>query len=437
MTELLSQTPGDQTYRVAARKYRPKTFDALIGQEAMVKVLTNAITLGRLPHAILLTGTRGVGKTTTARLLARALNCVGTDGQSGPTLSPCGICSSCVAIDQDAHLDVIEMDAASRTGVDDVREVIEASRYKAVSARYKIYIIDEVHMLSKSAFNALLKTLEEPPPHVKFIFATTEIRRVPETVLSRCMRFDLRRVDIPVLMEHLQKISSLEEASIEPEALALLARAAAGSVRDGMSLLDQAITLSEKKITRQSVQGMLGLVDQSSLLNLYEGIIKGDAGLCLKMFQSFYGDGADPVLLIEDLMSLTHTLHALKVAPETLKDPRFSGEEMERLKNWTAQLSVPMLSRLWQGLLKGLEEMKQAPNAEMAGEMVLIRLCYLQNLPTPSEVIQQLVKMPESANANAQTQIVSELSIAQEVPSSPMIKAALAAFPGAKIESLA
>lgn len=446
MTELFSNTDST-AYTVSARKYRPKTFEGLVGQEAMVKVLTNAINTGRVPHAFILTGIRGVGKTTTARLLARALNCVGSDGKGLPTVNPCGICDSCTAIDKDSHIDVMEMDAASRTGVDDVREVIEAARYKAVSARYKIYIIDEVHMLSKSAFNALLKTLEEPPPHVKFIFATTEIRRVPETILSRCMRFDLKRIENSILIQHFQMVAENEGAKIDNEALGLLARAADGSARDGLSLLDQAITLSAGHVTRETIQEMLGLVDQSLTLDLYETLMSGEAAQGIDLFNKMYEQGADPITILQDLLNLTHSLQILKVAPQTHADNSFSENDKARLFTWSEKLSIPTLTRVWQVLLKGLEEVKIAPSALNGGHMVIVRLSYLSHMPTPNEVIATLTsefretqkkeishdtivqpeKIPTQANVN------QPRPASQETQDS-LIKAAMNAFPGATVE---
>ena len=311
-----SEAAATLPYRVLARKYRPVDFTTLVGQEAMVRTLRNAIATGRIAHAFMLTGVRGVGKTTTARIIARALNCVGADGKGGPTVDPCGVCDNCKAITEDRHVDVIEMDAASRTGIDDVRELIEGVRYRPVSARYKVYIIDEVHMLSKKAFNALLKTLEEPPPHVKFLFATTEIRKVPVTVLSRCQRFDLKRVPQDVLVEHFGRIAETEKVEISPEALALLARAADGSVRDGLSMLDQAIAHGGGVVDAAQVRDMLGLADRSRVLELFEKTMRGDAPAVVAALGEMHDAGADPVVVLQDLLELTHWVTRLKVAPE-------------------------------------------------------------------------------------------------------------------------
>src|SRR5690242_9113324 len=303
-------------YRVLARKYRPQTFAEVIGQEAMVRTLSNAIAEGRIAQAFILTGVRGVGKTTTARIIARALNCVGADGAGGPTITPCGECVHCRSIAEDRHVDVIEMDAASRTGVDDIRDLTEGMRYRPVSARYKVYIIDEVHMLSKNAFNALLKTLEEPPPDVIFIFATTEIHKVPVTVLSRCQRFSLRRVPLELLTAHYGEIAKTEGVAAEPAAIALMARAADGSVRDGLSLLDQAIALGGDAITEAAVRDMLGIADRGLVFDLFEAVLKGDAADALQRMTSLYEGGADPLMVLQDLLELTHFLTRAKLVPE-------------------------------------------------------------------------------------------------------------------------
>jgi DNA polymerase-3 subunit gamma/tau len=387
-------------YRVLARKYRPVDFTTLIGQEAMVRTLRNAIATGRIAHAFMLTGVRGVGKTTTARIIARALNCVGRDGKGGPTIDPCGVCANCVAITEDRHVDVIEMDAASRTGIDDVKELIEGVRYRPVSARYKVYIIDEVHMLSDKAFNALLKTLEEPPPHVKFVFATTEIRKVPVTVLSRCQRFDLKRVPLEVLVEHFAGIAAQEKVEVSPEALALLARAADGSVRDGLSMLDQAIAHGGGVVDAAQVRDMLGLADRSRVLDLFEKTLRGDAKAVIAALGEMHDSGADPVVILQDLLELTHWVTRLKVAPEA----GANSADSERAQGlaMAAKLSLASLTRAWTLLMKGLQETLAAPSPVRAAEMALIRLCYTADLPSPSDALKALhngaaVAVPASA----------------------------------------
>jgi DNA polymerase III subunit gamma/tau len=378
-------------YRVLARKYRPSTFAELIGQEAMVRTLSNAIATGRIAHAFILTGVRGVGKTTTARILARALNCVGPDGSGGPTVEPCGRCVHCVAIGEDRHVDVMEMDAASRTGVDDIRDLTEGVRYRPVSGRYKVYIIDEVHMLSKNAFNALLKTLEEPPPDVKFIFATTEIHKVPVTVLSRCQRFSLRRVPAELLIRHYQRIAGVEGVEIEPAALALIARAADGSVRDGLSLLDQAIALSAGRIEEPAVRDMLGIADRRLVFDLLESALRGDAPAALARMDGLYQGGADPLMVLQDLLDLSHFLTRLKLAPEAGSGDPIAEGDRERARPLAEQLAMPVLARTWQMLLKGLEEVQVAPSPIQAAEMVLVRLAYVADLPAPAELIRSIV----------------------------------------------
>ncbi|OKH86556.1 DNA polymerase III subunit gamma/tau [Thalassospira sp. TSL5-1] len=373
-----------------ARKYRPKSFDELIGHGPMVKTLSNALESGRLAHAFILTGVRGIGKTTTARIIARALNCIGPDGKGGPTIEPCGVCQHCRAIAEDRDVDVMEMDAASRTGVDDIRELIEGVRYRPTAARYKIYIIDEVHMLSKSAFNALLKTLEEPPEHVKFIFATTEIRKIPITVLSRCQRFDLRRVQTDELVAHYRRIAGLENAEIEDEALALIARAADGSVRDGMSLLDQAISHGAGKVTTQQVRDMLGLSDRSRIFDLFDLTMKGEINEALELLGAQYALGGDPAVMLQDLLDLTHWLTRVKLAPDAADDPGVSQIERERGREIAAKLAMPQLTRAWQMLLKGLEETRIAPSPIQAAEMILIRLAYAAEMPSPGDLIKKL-----------------------------------------------
>ncbi len=397
MSDQSSDQPAAESYRVLARKYRPQTFAELIGQDSLVRILTNAIAADRLPHAFILTGVRGVGKTSTARIIARALNCVGTDGAGGPTAEPCGVCEHCTAITEDRHVDVLEMDAASRTGVGDIRELIDGVRYRPTSARYKIYIIDEVHMLSTSAFNALLKTLEEPPEHVKFIFATTEIRRVPVTVLSRCQRFDLRRIDAERLVSHFTDIARREDARIAAAAISLIARAADGSVRDGLSLLDQAIThaggvAGEHEIAEAEVRDMLGLADGAQLYDLFHGVMKGEIGAALELLSAMYEAGADPVVILQDLLGLTHWLTRLKLAPETAAAAGISEIERVRGGEMAAALAMPVLGRTWQMLLKGVGEARTAPSAIQAAEMVLVRIAYAAELPTPAEIVAALGK---------------------------------------------
>ncbi|WP_372398229.1 DNA polymerase III subunit gamma/tau [Azospirillum sp. HJ39] len=391
-TALSAPAPAPATglaYRVLARKYRPKTFDELIGQDALVRTLSNAIQSGRIAQAFMLTGVRGVGKTTTARIIARALNCTGPDGTGGPTVSPCGVCDNCRAIAEDRHVDVMEMDAASHTGVDDIREIIDGVRYSPVSARYKLYIIDEVHMLSKSAFNALLKTLEEPPSHVKFVFATTEIRKVPVTVLSRCQRFDLRRVDAQVLKEHFTRITALEGAEIEGDAAALVARAADGSVRDGLSLLDQAIALAAGTVTAQQVRDMLGLADRTRVIDLFESAVSARPAEAMDILSDLHRVGADPVVILQDLLDLVHNLTRLKVVPDSANDPSLPEAERTRGAVLSGKLGMPALTRAWQLLLKGLGEVQAAPVPQQALEMVIVRLSYAADLPTPGELIRQ------------------------------------------------
>jgi DNA polymerase-3 subunit gamma/tau len=390
-------------YRVLARKYRPSNFTGLIGQDALVRTLRNAFASGRIAHAFMLTGVRGVGKTTTARIIARALNCIGPDGKrTTPTIDPCGVCEPCRAIAESRFVDVQEMDAASRTGIDDIREIIEGTRYAPAAARYKVYIIDEVHMLSKQAFNGLLKTLEEPPPHVKFIFATTEIRKVPVTVLSRCQRFDLRRIETPVLSAHLADIAAKERIAIAPAALSLIARAAEGSVRDALSLLDQAIAHhageASDAITGEAVRDMLGLADRGRVLDLFEKLMGGEIPLALAEFQSLYDAGADPLVVMQDLLETTHFLTRVKVAPgaEGFFDGG-SGEAM-RAVTMAGKLTVPALTRAWQMLLKGLLEVRDASNPYPAAEMALVRLAYAADLP-PTERLVRTLRDSEPAPA--------------------------------------
>ncbi|MCC6913887.1 MAG: DNA polymerase III subunit gamma/tau [Rhodospirillaceae bacterium] len=378
-------------YQVLARKYRPTTFEALRGQDALVRTLTNAITSGRLAHGYMLTGVRGVGKTTTARLIARALNCVGVDGTGGPTPTPCGVCVHCTAIAEDRHVDVLEMDAASRTGIDDIRELLEGVRYRPVSARYKIYIIDEVHMLSDKAFNALLKTLEEPPEHVKFIFATTEIRKVPITMLSRCQRFDLRRIESATLQKLFADVSQKEGAAVDDGALALIARAADGSARDGLSILDQAISQAGgKQVGETAVRDMLGLADRALVFDLLEAVMSGDVKTALDVLAGQYAAGASPVVVVQDLLELVHWLTRLKVAPDGAADPALAENERTRGSAMAEKLGMGVLTRAWQMLLKGLGEARAAPMPLQAVEMVLVRLAYAADLPTPADAVKSL-----------------------------------------------
>ena len=379
-------------YRVLARKYRPQSFAEVIGQEAMVRTLSNAIQTGRIAQAFMLTGVRGVGKTTTARIIARALNCVGVDGAGGATISPCGACAHCRSIAEDRHVDVIEMDAASRTGVDDIRELTEGVRYRPVSARYKVYIIDEVHMLSKNAFNALLKTLEEPPPDVKFIFATTEVHRVPVTVLSRCQRFSLRRVPVAQLVEHYRRIAEAERIAVAPGALGLVARAADGSVRDGLSLLDQAIALCGAAVDEAAVRDMLGIADRGLVWTLFETVLRGDAGGALQQMEALYQGGADPQIVLQDLLDLTHFVTRIKLTPEAgASDPLEEGDR-ERAAPLADALAMPVLARAWQMLLKGLEEVLAAPSPAQAASMVLVRLAYVADLPVPADLVRAAMR---------------------------------------------
>ena len=402
----MADSPDTQPYRVLARKYRPSDFTSLIGQEAMVQTLSNAIASGRLAHAFILTGVRGVGKTTTARIIAKALNCNGTDGNGDATAEPCGVCENCVAISEDRHVDVMEMDAASRTGVEDIRELIDGVLYRPVSARYKVYIIDEVHMLSRNAFNALLKTLEEPPEHVKFIFATTEIRRVPVTVLSRCQRFDLRRVKFDVLVDHFAGIAEKEGANITRGAIGLIARAADGSVRDGLSLLDQAIAHSgpETEIGEDVVREMLGVAERVQVFDLFERLMKGEIADALERFDSMYHAGADPGTILQDLAELTHWLTRLKAAPDAAEATPTSDLDLDRGRDVSSRLPMSALARTWQILLKGLAEVRTAHSATQAAEMVLVRIAYAAELPTPAEAISALDReAPSPAPAAAAT----------------------------------
>ena len=379
-----------EAYRVLARKYRPSTFSDLVGQEAMVRTLSNAFDTGRIAHAFLLTGVRGIGKTTTSRIIAKALNCIGRDGAQGPTISPCGVCEPCVAIAASRHIDVMEMDAASRTGIGDIRELIDGVNYLPASARYKVYIIDEVHMLSTAAFNGLLKTLEEPPAHVKFIFATTELRKIPVTVLSRCQRFDLKRLDQPTMTAHLGRIAAAEHIAIDDAALGLLARAAEGSVRDGLSLLDQAIAHGGDIIDPETVRAMLGLSDRTRVFELFRRIMAGETASALEEVRAQYDAGADPQAILRDLLDLTHFLTRIKIAPEAADDLTIADNERPIARDLAARLTMPVLARTWQMLLKGFGEVRDAPSPIAAAEMLIVRLAYAADLPNPADLVRQL-----------------------------------------------
>lgn len=437
----MSDTNQNSGYQVLARKYRPATFADLIGQDAMVRTLKNAFDAGRIAQAFIMTGIRGTGKTTTARIIAKGMNCVGTDGSGGPTTDPCGVCDNCTAIAEGRHVDVMEMDAASRTGVGDIREIIDSVHYRAASARYKIYIIDEVHMLSTSAFNALLKTLEEPPEHVKFIFATTEIRKVPVTVLSRCQRFDLRRIEPEVMIAHLASVAAKENAQIAEDALALITRAAEGSVRDAMSLMDQAISHGAGETTALQVRAMLGLADRGRVLDLFDLIMKGDAAGALQELSAQYADGADPMAVLRDLAEITHWVSVIKITPEAADDPTVGPDERTRGAQMAENLPMRAMTRMWQLLLKALEEVASAPNAMMAAEMAIIRLTHMADLPSPDELVRKLQDTPPPAPApaggasngggggGATTGMTTARAAAQSVTMSGGTSAALAAAP--------
>ncbi len=410
----------DNQYVVLARKYRPQSFNDLLGQDALVQTLTNAIKNNRLHHAYILTGIRGVGKTTTARLIARALNCTGLDGNGGPTIHPCGVCENCKAIAADRHIDVLELDAASRTGVDDIREILDGVRYKPTNARYKIYIIDEVHMLSKNAFNALLKTLEEPPAHVKFIFATTEIRKVPVTVLSRCQRFDLQRLTIEDLMKLFNKIVAAENLKADDEALHIIAKAADGSARDGLSLLDQAISLGAGVVKTDVVKEMIGLADRNQTFELFEKLVSGDTKETILKLQEQYKNGANPTSLLQDLINITHLLAKTKLVPSFINDSSLSEAERELCQRLNAKVSIAVLSKIWQMMIKGLSELQVAPVQIDALEMILIRVAYSANLPTPYELLNDVKK-----NSNLSAAVPS----ARSPGTTPVFRTAPAAEP--------
>lgn len=382
---------NNNQYVALARKYRPQSFEDLLGQDALVQTLTNAIKNNRLHHAYILTGIRGVGKTTTARLIAKAINCIGPDGNGGPTIHPCGECENCKAIAADRHMDVIELDAASKTGVDDIREILDGVRYKPVNARYKVYIIDEVHMLSKSAFNALLKTLEEPPAHVKFIFATTEIRQVPVTILSRCQRFDLQRLSVEILVNLFEKVLKAEKISYDLQALQMVARAADGSARDGLSMLDQAIVLGNGNIDAETVKNMLGLADRQQSFAVYEKLLEGDIAEVLRLVHELYTNGATPMLILQDMVDITHLLAKVKILPEFINDASLSETDKEMCKK-LCSAPISILSKIWQMLIKGLSEIQYASVQIDALEMILMRIAYSASLPTPADLLKELKK---------------------------------------------
>ncbi|MDG2373080.1 MAG: DNA polymerase III subunit gamma/tau [Paracoccaceae bacterium] len=377
-------------YQVLARKYRPATFSDLIGQDTMVKTLTNAFEANRIAQAFILTGIRGTGKTSTARIISKGVNCIGEDGNGSSTTEPCGKCEHCESISNGRHVDVFEMDAASKTGVADVREIIESVQYRATSARFKIYIIDEVHMLSNSAFNALLKTLEEPPKHVIFIFATTEIQKIPVTVLSRCQRFDLRRIEPETMIEYLSNVAAQESVEISKDALALITRASEGSVRDSISLLDQSISNSVDKIDAKDIRDMLGLSDRGRILDLFNLIVSGSTVGALNELSSLYSDGGEPESILRDLAEVSHWVSLIKITPEAAEDPTVSPDERSRGKTIANRLNIRSLSRMWQMLLVALDEIRIAPNSMMAAEMTIIRLTHVSELPSPEELIKKI-----------------------------------------------
>ena len=401
MKAMAEENTNENQYVVLARKYRPQNFEDLLGQDALVQTLTNAIQNNCLHHAYILTGIRGVGKTTTARLIARALNCTGADGKGGPTIHPCGVCDNCKAIAAGRHMDVMELDAASHTGVDDIRELLDSARYAPTNARYKVYIIDEVHMLSKGAFNALLKTLEEPPAHVKFIFATTEIRKVPVTILSRCQRFDLQRLSVETLTQLFTKILANENIPAETEALDIIAKAADGSARDGLSLLDQAIVLSNGNINTDVVKKMLGLADRSQTLTLFENLVNGNMEAVLKDISEQYTNGATPMIVLQDLINITHDLAKVKIIPALLNSTSLSEIEKKTFATLSTSCSLAVLSKIWQMLIKGISEINMAPSAVEALEMILLRVAYSASLPTPYEILNEVKKNSDLAGTSS------------------------------------
>jgi DNA polymerase-3 subunit gamma/tau len=412
----LGGAPAATPYRVLARKYRPSSFEDLIGQDAVVRTVSNAFETGRIPQAWILTGVRGVGKTTTARILARALNYELPDGSvKGPTIHMPVPGVHCQAIMESRHMDVLEMDAASHTGVDDVRQINDSVRYAPASARYKVYIIDEVHMLSTAAFNAFLKTLEEPPEHAKFVFATTEIRKVPVTVLSRCQRFDMRRVDADVLMAHLGNIAAKENVEVEPEALGIIARAAEGSVRDSLSLLDQAIAHAAGVVRADAVRQMLGLADRTRVIDLFDSLARGDIASAFKEFREQYDTGADPIVVLSDLAEFVNFVTRVKIVPATADNVAFGETERVRARDFAAKLSMRVLSRMWQMLLKGITEAQGATRPAAAAEMVLVRIAYVADMPTPDEAIRMLEQ-----NGGASPVVAASAAPSRAVPAAPV-----------------
>ena len=412
---LMNEITEMNLYKVLARKYRPETFKDLVGQAAMVQTLQNAFEADRIAQAFILTGIRGTGKTTTARIIAKGLNCIGLDQNGGPTIEPCGKCSNCTAIIKGNHVDVMEMDAASRTSVDDIREIIESIYYKASSGRFKVYIIDEVHMLSNSAFNALLKTLEEPPEHVKFIFATTEIRKVPVTVLSRCQRFDLRRIEPEEMMALLQKIAGSEGVNVSEDALRMITRAAEGSARDATSLLDQAISHGGGSSDAKHVRVMLGIADRGRVLDLFEMIMQGDAASALNELGSQYSDGADPIVILKDLAEITHWISVAKITPDINEDPTVTPDERMRGIEFSKLLSMRMLTRMWQMLIKSLDEIAVAPSPIMAAEMIIIRLTHAADLPPTEDLIKKIESKLQGANKGKNLETPSKNMDAQAI----------------------
>ncbi|HLX15793.1 MAG TPA: DNA polymerase III subunit gamma/tau [Bradyrhizobium sp.] len=434
----LGATPGaSQPYRVLARKYRPSSFDDLIGQDAMVRTVSNAFETGRIPQAWILTGVRGVGKTTTARILARALNYELPDGSvKGPTIHMPVLGVHCQAIMESRHMDVLEMDAASHTGVDDVRQINDSVRYAPASARYKVYIIDEVHMLSTAAFNAFLKTLEEPPEHAKFVFATTEIRKVPVTVLSRCQRFDLRRVEADVLMAHLGNIAAKEGVEVEAEALGVIARAAEGSVRDSLSLFDQAIAHAAGPVRADAVRQMLGLADRTRVIDLFEHLVRGDIAGAFKEFREQYDTGADPVVVLSDLAEFVNFVTRVKIVPATADNVAFGETERLRARDFAAKISMRVLSRMWQMLLKGIAEVQAATRPAAAAEMVLVRIAYVADLPTPDEAI-RLIEQNGGASPAVASGAAPRNAPAAPMPSMPSSPPRAAPAPRSNAEASA